>query len=253
MAQKNFDPDIPSEKTMADSFKTKHQYYSSREELLQVADEETKSSFNKVYNKVKSEISARYKKQVGKDISAEKLEELLLNGNGNKIIDQMSSDYRDALRKLRDEVMSDELAESMKRCLIDHRNDEVANTILRNQINMQTGWENNQAIIRSDKPSAELYREIFRQDAKDIKKEDVIGYGGKRYGSGSNSIKSGTFKEKLGNFIRKPATKWTLGIVGAAAIIGAGYALLKDNSKLVNRKKSVVAQNAALYNDESED
>lgn len=255
MHQKNFDPDIASEKAMADSFKTKHQYYSSRDELLKVADEETRTSFEKVYNRAKNEISARYKKQVGKDISKEKLEELLLNGNGNKIIDQMSTEYRDALRKLRDEVMSDEIADAMKRCLIDHRNDEVANTILRNQIKMQTGWENNQAIIRSDKPSAELYREIFRQDAKDINKEDVIGYGGKRYGSSSSSMKAVTFKEKLGNFFKKPATKWTLGIVAAAGIICAGYALFKGKPQKpdINKQEIAASQNATEYNDEFEE
>ena len=42
---------------MADAFKTKLQYFDSRESFLEVASDEAKEKFNKVFNKLKTDYS----------------------------------------------------------------------------------------------------------------------------------------------------------------------------------------------------
>ena len=241
LGQKNFDPDIAAEAKMADAYKTKHQYFDSREKMLKSASEDTKNRFNKVYNAVKNEISTKYKVALGTDISAEKLE-LLLEAN---------SDYQNALRKLRDEVMADDIAECLERCLIKNRNNEVAQTILKNQINMQTGWENNSAITRSQFSTGDLYRQHFQKDAKNISNADVLNCDlSKLADSGLGEGSSVSFGGKIKTFFKSKKGKWTAGIAGAVALGGAAYALLKSKknnsaepveSKTVNKPKVEVS------------
>ncbi len=230
LRQKNFDPDIPAEAAKADSFKTKHQFYSSREDMLKVAKDDVKNEFNKIYAKAKNEITARYKHQMSvESVPDNILEKILLTGHEDKAIGNVVAEYKDALRKLRDEVMTDELADSLERCLITHKNDDVAKTILKNQINIQTGWENNQAIIRSDNPSGELYRALFKKDAKSIESSDVIGFGAEKPKPKTSGSSSG-FWTKLGNWAHSKGGKWTIGIAAATAVAaGVGYAGYKNN------------------------
>ncbi len=208
LGQKNFDPAIADEAKLADAFKTKHQYFDSREDMLKSANEDAKNAFNKVYNKIKNEISTKYKTVIGGDIPEKKLE-LFLDAN---------EDYKNALRKLRDSVMADDIAECLERCLITHRNDDVAKTILKNQANIKTGWENNQVITRSKIPTGELYRQQFKKDAHDITREGVIG---------SNVDKPGEIKApsfgKLKQWFK--AHKKSSIIAGSAVVLaGLGYA-----------------------------
>ena len=208
LGQKNFDPAIADEAKLADAFKTKHQYFDSREDMLKSANEDAKNAFNKVYNKIKNEISTKYKTVIGGDIPEKKLE-LFLDAN---------EDYKNALRKLRDSVMADDIAECLERCLITHRNDDVAKTILKNQANIKTGWENNQVITRSKVPTGELYRQQFKKDAHDITREGVIG---------SNVDKPGEIKApsfgKLKQWFK--AHKKSSIIAGSAVVLaGLGYA-----------------------------
>ncbi len=208
LRQKNFDPAIADEAALADAFKTKHQYFDSREDMLKSANEDAKNSFNKVYNKVKNEISTKYRTVIGGEIPAEKME-LFLNVN---------EDYKNALRKLRDSVMADDIAECLERCLITHRNDDVAKTILKNQANIKTGWENNQIITRSKVPTGELYRQQFKKDAHDISnKNDVIG----------SNISKPHSKSKTNSSIKawfKAHKKASIIAGSAVAVAGLGYA-----------------------------
>ncbi len=210
LKQKNFDAGIPEEAKMADAFKTKHQYFDSRDNMLKSANEDAKNTFNKVYNKVKNDISTKYKTVIGEEIPQAKLE-LFLEAN---------EDYNNAMRKLRDSVMADDIAECLERCLITHRNDDVARTILKNQVNIKTGWENNQAIIRSAVPSGELYRQQFKKDAKNVGKDDLIRFTGKMPSAGKGKSNGIHFDGK---------TKKIAGIaLGIAALAGLGVAGYKS-------------------------
>lgn len=237
LKQKNFDPAVAGEEKMADAFKTKHQFFDSRDEMLKSASEDTKNRFNKVYNSVKDNITTRYKVCMGTDISPAKLE-LFLSANG---------DYNNALRKLRDEVMADDIAETLDRCLNKHRNDDVAKTILKNQINIKTPWENNQAITRSNVATGELYRQAFQKDAKNVAKEDVIGFSVSKPKtepvSGGTSTPGGTKPEgswvKFKGWLKK--NKKAAIITGSAvAVAGLGYVGYKQgwfNTKPVEETK----------------
>ncbi len=211
MGQKNFDPAIANEASMADAFKTKHQYFDSREKMLKDADKAVQDDFNKVYNKVRKEIVTKYKVAMKKEPPAETVEKFLA----------MNEDYQIALRKLRDEVMTDDVAECLDRCLNKHRNDDVAKAILKNQVNMKTGWEENQKIIRSELPTGELYRKAFHQDAHNISNQsDIIGYGIEK--PKNNIIQK--IKEGVSN-------KKAAGIAAAAAAAGLliGYVAFKSS------------------------
>lgn len=235
LGQKNFDPAIAEEASMADAFKTKHQFFDSRESFLESASDEAKEKFNRVYNKLKTEYSTQYKVSIGGDIPPAQLEKFI----------SANSDYQEALRKLRDDVMSDEIAKNLERCLIENRNNDVAKTILKNQANIQTAWENNAKIIRSNVSSGELYRQIFRKDNKTIDTKNLIGEGknfveelaGKTGGStGSGTTTGGgttTTPPKEGNkiveFFKSKTGKIALGIAAGVAIIGAGYSIFKKS------------------------
>lgn len=232
LKQKNFDPDIPEEADLADAFRTKHQFYDSKEVMLKSASEDAKADFNKVYEKLKKRIETKYKVALGKDISPETLERFIV----------VNPEYKDALRKLRDDVMADEIAEVMERCLITHRNDDVARTILRNQINGKYGWENNQVITRSEFPTGELYRQDFKKDGKNLEAKEVIGYGAKvPKGKERRNIDT-SFFGKCKKWAKSRGGKWTLGIAGGTAVISVlgyiGYKIGWLNPNFEQEKKS---------------
>lgn len=229
LGQKNFDPDIVSEASMADAYKTKHQYFMSREDALKDASTEAQDSFNKVFNKIKKNIEVQYKVAVGKPISPEKLELFL----------QANEEYNDALRKLRDEVMSDDIAQCLERKFVKHSKDDVAKTILRNQAEMKTGWENNEKITRSEKPTGELYRSQFKKQAKNVSEKDVIKHG---LDAADLTVEnnSRSIFERVKSFISK--NKKAAYITGGVAVIaGLGFAGYKAgwlNPKYREEKKN---------------
>jgi len=233
LGQKNFDPDIASEASLADAYKTKHQYFDSRETMLKSASEESKAKFNKVYNKVSNEISTKYKIALEKEIPPEKLD-LLLEAN---------SDYQNALRKLRDEVMADDIAECLERCLVKNRNNNITETIMKNQIKMQTGWENNSSITRSNVPTGELYRQHFQKDAVNISKENVLRVDSSKIADMGISGSGVTFGSKIKAFLKSKKGKWTTGVVGAIALAGAGFVVYKksktQNSNSIEPAKTI--------------
>lgn len=222
LGQKNFDPGIAVEAELADAFKTKHQYFDSRDEMLKYAKDDVKENFNKVYNKLKGDISKQYKVALKQDISPQKLE-ILINAN---------QEYQDALRKLRDEVMSDEIAECFNRALNENRDNDVAKKILKNQVALQTGWENNEKVTKSSLPSGELYRQEFKKDGKTLENKDVIGKAinkseyvpkGEAVVPASGTVNSGETKSawtKIVNFFKSKPGKITAGATAGVAIIG---------------------------------
>ena len=233
LRQKNFDPGIPEEAKLADAFKTKHQFFDSKEELLKSANTDAKNAFNKVYGKLKKNIETKYKVALGtENMPEESLARFI----------EVNPDYKDAMRKLRDEVMSDEIAEALKRCLIDHRNDDVARTILKNQINGKYGWEDNDVITRSALPSGELYRNDFRKEGKPVESKDVIGEGVKiPKGKKSTMSQERTLWRQFKRWCKTRNGKYAVGTAVTAAVLsGIGYAGYKIgwlNPAFVNEKK----------------
>ena len=235
MAQKNFDPSIPEEANLMDAYKGKHEYFITEEEALKSANEKAKKDFNKAKDKVVKEISKKFKQEVGEDIPKEYLDKCL-EGNGK---------YNEALKKLRDSVISDEMAECLERALIKDRNTEIAEKILKNQVDADTTWFGNGWLSKTKKSSGELYWDwhFNSKNGKNISDKDLIKLDfselGEQYTSG------GRTKGKLGNRLTQWAKtktgKWTIGIAaGAAVVSGLGYAGYKIgwlNPKFVEPKR----------------
>ena len=213
MAQKNFDPELVSDAKLMDAYKGKHEYFMSEETALKAANENAKAEFNKVKNKLVGDISKKYKGQLNEDIPEKLLKETL----------EKDDVYNKALKKLRDSVISDEMAASLERALIKDRNSEVAEKILKNQINADTTWFGNAWLSKTNKSSGELYREYhFANKGKNIAKEDLIklDFSGLTENEGRITQKA----KKWFNF-KSRQSKIILGTVaGLVALGGIGYA-----------------------------
>lgn len=165
MAQKDFDPDITGDAKLMDAYKGKHEYFMSEETALKAANEDAKAAFNKVKDKLVSDISKKYKGQINEEIPAELLKETL----------EADEEYKKALRKLRDSVISDEMAECLERALIRDRNSKNAETILANQIKADTTWFGNAWLSATGKSSGQLYFDYhFNNKGKNISTNDLI-------------------------------------------------------------------------------
>lgn len=208
MAQKNFDPDIAADAKLMDAYKGKHEYFMSEETALKAANEDAKTAFNKVKDKLVSDITKKYKGQINEDIPAELLKGTL----------EADEDYKKALRKLRDSVISDEMAECLERALIRDRNSKNAETILANQIKADTTWFGNAWLSATGKSSGQLYFDYhFNNKGKNISKNDLIklDFSGLGHGiTGGNSGNSIHFNGKT--------KKIAAAALGLAALTGLG-------------------------------
>lgn len=208
MAQKNFDPDIVADAKLMDVYKGKHEYFMSEETALKAANEDAKTAFNKVKDKLVSDITKKYKGQINEDIPAELLKGTL----------EADEDYKKALRKLRDSVISDEMAECLERALIRDRNSKNAETILANQIKADTTWFGNAWLSATGKSSGQLYFDYhFNNKGKNISKNDLIklDFSGLGHGiTGGNSGNSIHFNGKT--------KKIAAAALGLAALTGLG-------------------------------
>ncbi len=211
MAQKNFDPDIAADAKLMDAYKGKHEYFMSEETALKAANEDAKTAFNKIKDKLVSDITKKYKGQINEDIPAELLKETL----------EADEEYKKALRKLRDSVISDEMAECLERALIRDRNSKNAETILANQIKADTTWFGNAWLSATGKSSGQLYFDYhFNNKGKNISKNDLIklDFSGLRHGitggSGGNSIHFNGKTKKIAAVALGLAALTGLGITG---------------------------------------
>ena len=208
MAQKDFDPDITGDAKLMDAYKGKHEYFMSEETALKAANEDAKAAFNKVKDKLVSDITKKYKGQINEDIPAELLKETL----------EADEEYKKALRKLRDSVISDEMAECLERALIRDRNSKNAETILANQIKADTTWFGNAWLSATGKSSGQLYFDYhFNNKGKNISKNDLIklDFSGLGHGiTGGNSGNSIHFNGKT--------KKIAAAALGLAALTGLG-------------------------------
>lgn len=207
LGQKNFDPDIPKEAQLADGFKTKHEFYSSEAECLAdgVASKKAKADFLKIRNKLVDAEKTKFQIRTGTELSEKELLERLANNDK----------YQKAFRELRDSIISDELAECYDRALNKYRTGEVANHILKNQVNIDTTWEGNGWLSKTNKSAAELYRENhIKPEATNISEKDIIKFDF----SGLTENKGGVEKPRTGGLGMK---KWFAANKKSAIISGS--------------------------------
>lgn len=228
LAQKNFDPDIASEAKLADGFKTKHEFFTPIDECLKdgVASPKAKEEFLTTKGKIEKDLKLKHKLRTGNEISEKLLAEKL----------EKNADYQKAVKKLRDSIISNELVDAMDRALNKYRNGEVAERILKNQLNMNTSWEGNGWLSKTGKSSAELYRELhFQKDGKNISKRDLIAmdFSGLKEKVGGNKFNfKGWFKSN------KKAAIIAGSIAGVAGLGYAGYKSGILSPKFAEEKKN---------------
>ena len=238
LAQKNFDATFEGEAEKVTGYKTRHEYELTYEELKKLLDGEDLEELERANKKFKFSISEPYRlSHEGRTLSEAQIMKAI-NSDAD-----INFNYRyhlgiNGLRESRDKVMRNELADCLKRALIDDRNQEVQTKMVQNHTHLDTSWGGNGALSRTGKSSETLFREgLFEPDAKDIKTEDTIiakikatkGYQEvlKRINKLENenrilngSKKSGKFnrwiKTKTGNCV-KNAT------ITAAILYGLGY------------------------------
>ncbi len=110
-------------------------------------------------SQVNNTIKNRYKGQINEEIPDKLLKKTL----------EANTEYNNALRKLRDSVISDELAETLERALIIDRNSENAEKILANQVKADTTWFGNSWMSKTNKSSGQLYFDYhFNNKGKNI-------------------------------------------------------------------------------------
>ena len=209
MAQKNFDPSVAAEAKLMDAYKGKHEYFMSEKIALEAANEDAKKAFTDVKNKLVSEIKNRYKGQINEEIPDKLLKTTLEN----------DEKYQKALRKLRDSVISDEMAECLERALITDRNNKNAETILANQIKGDTTWFGNGWLSKTNKSAGQLYFDYhFNNKGKNISKNELIKL------NFSGLTESVGDKTRRVMHLNSHKGKMAAGVAfGAAALAGLGY------------------------------
>ena len=216
MAQKNFDPSIPEEASKMDAYKGKHEYYITEEEALKSVNEDAKKEFEAAKGVLVKEMKTKYRKQVNEEMPEELIKKYL----------EGDDKYDKALRKLRDEVISDEMSGCLERALITDRNSKNAEQILKHQVDADTTWFGNSWLSKTGKSSGDLYQEYhFNNKGKNITKADLIqldfsGLGKAARGSreGGNSLTT-FFRGKTG----KIAAAVTLGVAALGSLGYYGY------------------------------
>lgn len=235
LAQKNFDAAFEGEAEKVTGYKTKHEYELTYEELKNILTGEDLEELERANKKFKFNISEPYRlSHEGEILSNEKIMEAI-NGDAN-----INYNYRynlgiNGLRESRDKVMVNELADCLKRALIDDRNQEVQTKMIKNHTLLDTSWEGNGALSRTGKSSATLFREgLFKPDAEEIGADDTIiakikatkGYQAvlERLKNKDTQKQTNTIGNKIENWAESKNGKLIRGTMLAAIVLsGLGY------------------------------
>ena len=214
MDQKVFDPADTEHAEFINGYKGKHEFYMTEAEALSAASEENKIKFNEAKEKVVKTIKKDYKSKIGEDIPEELLNKQLKD---NKV-------YNDALQKLRDSVISDEMAESMERAIKD-RNTDIAKKMWKNHVDLKTTWEENGWCNPGKKSTGDLVAEMHYNKAygKNLNKGEELKLDLSKLTS--NGSKDTSFCRKISNFLKSKGGKATMFAAGGTIIAaGIGYA-----------------------------
>ncbi len=163
LAQKNFDPNGPNAE-LANGYVTEHEHFMSEEVALAAGTGTTAAAaLLALKTSLEKAEKEKFKIRTGTEITPEVL----------RLKVESNDKYQKALKGLRDEVMSTELAGNMERKKNETR--ETSQKILKNQVEMKTGWENNGNLSKTKKSSGELYRERhFRSKGEKISKTETL-------------------------------------------------------------------------------
>jgi hypothetical protein len=213
MDQKVFDPTDAEHAEFINGYKGKHEYYMTEADALSAASKEEQNAFNAVKEKAVKEIKKDYKSKIGEDIPEELLNKQLKDNKA----------YNDALQKLRDSVISDEMADSMERAIKD-RNTDTAKKIWKNHVDLKTTWQENGWCNPGRKSTGELVAQMHYNKAygKNLNKGEELRLNlSKLSSSGSRTT---SFGRKITNFLKSRGGKTTALAAGGAAIAaGIGY------------------------------
>ena len=229
LAQKNFDASFEGEAEKVTGYKTKHAYTMHLDELKSLLDEADNKELDKAVKKFRENIKKGFH---GMEVTEEMIDKKILSDKS------INYDYNfRLLRPYRDKVVERELTECYRRALIEDNGKPIQDKILQNLRTMKTDWENNGALKKDGIASAPKYRALFQKDPSVIKEEDTLLYklrqkcknileeyraGGKKTGG---SGKTEGLWTKIKKWSHSKGGKWTIGIAGGAAVIGAaGYA-----------------------------
>ncbi len=206
MDQKVFDPSDKEHAQYINGYKGQHEYYMTEADALSVANDKQKTEFINVKENVIKELKKDYRFKMGEDIPEELLNIQLKENNKYKI----------ALQKLRDSVISDEMADSMARAIKD-RNSEIANKVLKNHVDLKTTWYENGWCNPGNKSTGQLVREMHfnPSNGKNLKPGEEL----KLNISGLTEYFSGNKK----SFFKTRGGKLVLAGIGIAALGGIMY------------------------------
>ncbi len=221
MNQKVFDPLDTANSEFVNGYKCAHEYYMTEADALKAASKEEQEAFNKVKETIVKQLEKDYKSKINEKIPEDLLAKQL----------KANDDYKKALQKLRDSVISDEGAELMERALKD-RNTPIAEKIWKNHVDLKTTWKENGWLNPGKKSTAELYNELHynaSRQPKNLKKGEALkldlssltfdGKGGNVDPKGKNTWTN--FKGWIGK--NKKATIITGSVIGLAGLGYAGY------------------------------
>ena len=208
MDQKVFDPTDTEHAQFVNGYKGQHEFYMPEDVALSCAKEEQKAAFNEVKEEVVKDISKKYKYKTGETIPDYLLEKQL----------KENEKYNEALQKLRDEIISDEMADSIERAIKDRKTD-TAKKILKNHVDLKTTWIENGWCNPGGKSTGQLVREMHFNSAygKNLEKGQEL-----RLDLSKLSSSGGRFGS-ISRFFRSKGGKWTIIGAIAAAIGGLGF------------------------------
>lgn len=217
MDQKVFDPTDTAHQQWMNGYKGKHEYYMSEADAFKAATKEEQEAFTKAKKAVVSKLEKDYKSKIGTQIPDDLLTKQMQNND----------DYKKALQKLRDSVISDDIAECMERAMKD-RNTDTAKNIWKNHVDLKTTWKENGWMNPNGSSTQQLYNELHYNEAygKNLSKKDVLKLDLSKLesstGGGTTTRKGGfNFKGWLHN--NKKAAIITGGVIGLAGLGYAGY------------------------------
>lgn len=250
LGQKNFDIDDKDPKLAekANGYKTVHEYYTPRDEIIKTLkemneqDNETLKTFEKSWNSAVKTIKTRYKYALNKEIKQEEIDKILLGETPpfDKVIGDKVKSYQNALRDLRDELISIEATGRLDKIYSLTKEDRIK--MLDNLRKTTFNWEDNQSAANTEISSGQKYREAFHRPAPEINKTDIIGYGVDKPKLDTKPKAEPTFAQKIRAFANKPEGRWAIGTVAAAALIGVGCAFAHRKDP----KDEKVSDNLAL-------
>lgn len=221
LAQKNFDPEGENSE-FANGYVTEHEFFMSEEEaLLAGAGTTAAAAFIATKAALEKKEITKLKLRVGEEITPEALR--------SKV--EAHKEYKESLKALRDDIISSELAQNMKRKKEETR--ETAQKILKNQAEMQTGWETNGKLSKTKKSSGELYRTLhFRKTGRKIEKNETLISRIQESISKKIKIIKQKSEEVIETTIKTKSNKGKFVLIGAISIV-AGMAI----NHLINKNR----------------